>query len=70
MADRDFQAGDKVWVFHPTKATSIGASIDLVHEGGHRVDVTIERPGHELDGSKTSLPVDAIWKKQEPGDKC
>ncbi len=69
MADRDFKASDKVWVFYPTKATSIGAVVDLVHDGGGLVDVTIAHPGHALDGSKTTIPAEGIWKKQEKGDK-
>jgi hypothetical protein len=69
MADATYAKGDKVWIFYPTKATSIGAVIDLVHPGSQRFDVTIDHPGHELHGKTSCLSLASIWKKQEPGDK-
>lgn len=60
-----YEAGESVWVFYPSKATAIGATIDAIHPGGDLVDVTIVQPDHELDGSKTTIPFDGIWKKQE-----
>lgn len=66
MAEKkEYQAGDKVFVFYPSRASAIGAVVDQVHPGGHLVDLTIEHPGHVLDGSKTTIVTEGIWKKQE-----